>query len=47
MILQIPLDITDEQQSFYTTLVLLIEAHERRIEELQQEIENLQRNLKN
>jgi hypothetical protein len=47
MILQIPLDVTDEQQSFYAALVLLIEAQERRIEEMQQEIENLQRNIKN
>jgi len=47
MMMQIPTDMTDEQQAFMQTLVLLIESQEKVIEEMQADIEYIKSNLKN
>ena len=45
MILDIPLDIPDDQQSFMQSLVQLLESQERQIAELLAEIENIKKQL--
>ena len=47
MILEIPIGISDELNSFLQSLVLLVESQERAIEELRSELADISSNLKN